>query len=148
MRIERSTRLAAPAEDVWQHATSMEGVNRELSPLSMSYPADSADLSNNPPLGEPVFTSTLRFGPVPFDRHRLRLVEWDEGVGFLEDSSSILHRRWRHRRSITPAGTGCVLTDVVEVEPRLPGTQRMTGWIVGRIFDRRHMVLATEFGRP
>ena len=147
MRIERSSELAGPPEAVWRHATSMEGVNRELSPVSMSYPAEHADLSADPPLGEPAFTSTLKVGPVPFDRHRLTIVEWNAGVGFLEDSTSILHRRWRHRRSITPVGTGCVLTDVVDVEPRIPGTERITGRLVGRIFDRRHAVLAAKFGR-
>lgn len=147
MRIERSTELAASPEAVWRHATSMEGVNRELSPVSMSYPAEHPDLSADPPLGETAFTSTLRLGPVPFDRHRLTLVEWDAGAGFLEDSTSILHRRWPHRRSIAPLGSGCVVTDVVEVDPRVPGTERLTGWLVGRIFDRRHAVLAAEFGR-
>lgn len=150
MRIQRSTEVAARPADVWRHAVSMEGVNRELSPIRMSYPADLADLADpsaDPPLGEPVFTSTIRVGPIPFDRHRLTLVEWDAGVGFLEDSTSILHRRWRHRRSIAPVGTGCIVTDIVDVEPRLPGTGRLTGWLVGRIFDRRHAVLAAEFGR-
>lgn len=80
---------------------------------------------STPPLGEPAFTSTLRFGPVPFDRHRLTLVEWDAGVGFLV----------------------CIVTDVVDAEPRIPGTQRVTGWLVARIFDRRHAVLAAKFGR-
>lgn len=147
MRIERNTSLAASPEDVWLHATSMEGVNRELAPISMTYPADRAELSAEPPLGELAFTSTLKLGPIPFDRHRLTVVEWDAGVGFLEDSTSIVHRRWRHRRTIMPAGTGSVVTDIVEVEPRLPGTERLTRWIVERIFDRRHAVLAAEFGR-
>lgn len=146
-RIERSTELAAPPQEVWRHAASMEGVNRELFPVSMSYPSDRADLSADPPLGEPAFTSTLKLGPVPFDRHQLTLVEWEPGVGFLEDSTSIIHRRWRHRRSIRSTSTGCVVTDVVDVEPRLPGAERITAWLVGRIFDRRHAVLAAEFGR-
>lgn len=147
MRIERSTELAARPEVVWRHAVSMEGVNRELSPISMSYPADVVDLADAPLSGEPAFTSTLKVGPLPFDRHRLRFVEWDAGVGFLEDSTSLLHRRWRHRRSIVAAGSGCVLTDVVDVEPRLPGCERITALIVRWVFDRRHAVLAAEFGR-
>ena len=63
MRIERSTELAASPEDVWRHATSMQGVNRELSTVSMSHPAGRVHLSDHPPLGEPAFTSTSGSGP-------------------------------------------------------------------------------------
>lgn len=147
MRMERSTELAASPKDVWRHVTSIEGINRELAPISMSFPPDLADLSVDPPLDEPAFTSTLKIRGIPFDRHRLTLVEWNAGVGFLEDSTSVLHRRWRHRRAITPVGAGCIVTDVVEVESRLPGTERITRRLVERIFDRRHAVLAAEFGR-
>ena len=143
--IERSSTLAASAPEVWRHASSMRGVNLELVPIRMSYPTGMAELAT-PPLGTPVFTSTLWFGAIPFDRHRLTFVEWDDGTGFVEDSTSILHRRWRHHRVITPLGTGCVLTDVVDVEPRLPATEQMTGWLVTQVFDRRHAVLTTVFG--
>lgn len=147
IRVERTTELAASAGAVWEHATSVVAINRELSPLRMSFPDDGPGTLVAPALGTPLLTSTLRLGPIPFDRHRLTLVEWEPGVGFQEDSSSLLHRRWRHRRRILPVGDGCVLTDVVEVEPRLPGAHAVTRWAVGRIFDRRHDVLARTFGR-
>lgn len=147
IRIERTTGLAASAAVVWEHATSTDGINRELAPVRMSFPEEGLGDAAPPVLGEPLFTSTLTLGPIPFDRHRLTLVEWEPGVGFLEESTSLLHRRWRHRRRITPKDSGCVLTDVVEVEPRIPGAEAATRWVVSRILDRRHAVLAATFGR-
>lgn len=145
--VARTTALAAPADEVWRHATSMAGVNAELAPIRMTHPPDRSELRGDVPLGEPVFTSTLKLGPVPFDRHELTLVGLAPGCWFQEDSRSLLHRRWRHRREVRPTSGGCELTDVVEIEPRSPGTASLTRWIVGRIFDRRHRVLADRFGR-
>ena len=147
--IERSTRVQADAARVWQHATSMAGVNRELAPVRMSHPPGMTSLADGDvALGHPLFISVLRLGPVPFDRHQLTLTAIDPGEGFQEDSRSLLHRRWRHRRSITPTDTGCLITDRVEVEPRLPGAGPPTRRVVGRIFDRRHRVLVELYGAP
>lgn len=145
--VERSSLLDASAERVWQHATSMAGVNRELAPVVMTHPTDRVDLTEDVPLGVPLFTSTLRYGPLPFDRHRLTLVELNPGVSFQEDSTSILHRQWRHRRVVTAVTEDtCRLTDRVEVTPRLPGTSGITRRTVERVFDRRHAVLRHLFG--
>lgn len=149
--VERTTRLAAPADEVWRHASSMAGVNAELAPIVMTYPEDLAQLPDqlpdDLPLGTPLFTSTLKLGPVPFDRHQLTLVAVDAGRSFQEDSSSRLNRRWRHRRSVTPLEGGCEVTDLLEVDPRLPGAGPVTRLLVERIFARRHRVLAARFGR-
>ena len=145
--IERSSALQAPAARVWDHATSMAGVNRELAPVIMTHPPDRATLTDDVPLGEVLFTSTLRFGVLPFDRHRLTLVELEPGVSFQEESTSILHRQWRHRRVVEPVTDDtCRLTDHLEVTPRLPGTSAATRRVVERIFDRRHAVLRHLFG--
>jgi ligand-binding SRPBCC domain-containing protein len=145
--VERTSRLGAPVEAVWEHATSMAGVNLELAPVTMSYPPARATLSDDVPLGTVLFTSTLAVRGVPFDRHQLRLVELEPGRSFQEDSSSRLHRAWRHRRTLSPIDGGCELHDHVEVEPRLPGVGAPTRLLVGRVFDRRHHVLTTMFGR-
>jgi ligand-binding SRPBCC domain-containing protein len=145
--VERRSRLGAPVDVVWEHATSMAGVNLELAPLTMGYPADRATLPDNVPLGVVLFTSTIALYGVPLDRHQLRLVELEPGRSFQEDSTSRLHRSWRHRRTITPTDGGCELHDHVEVEPRLPGASAPTRALVGRVFDRRHRVLTTMFGR-
>ncbi len=150
--VERTTRLAAPADEVWAHATSMAGVNAELAPVSMSHPPgldrlpDDLD-DDDPRLGRTLFTSTLKLGPIPFDRHALALIEVVPGRSFQEDSTSWLNRGWRHRREVSPLPTGgCELTDVLEVTPRLPGGGPVTRWLVGRIFDRRHRYLRDRFG--
>lgn len=145
--VERTSVLAAPAERVWQHATSMAGVNRELAPIIMTHPPDHTELPADAPLGQPLFISTLRYGPIPFDRHRLTLVELEPGKSFQEDSRSLLHRRWRHRRTVTPrGGDTCRLADRVEVTPRLPLTTGITRRMVEHVFDRRHAVLVGLFG--
>lgn len=144
--VERTTALAAPAEEVWRHATSMAGVNAELAPIRMTYPADRSELQGPVPIGEPLFTSTLKLGPVPFDRHELRLVGLEPGRWFQEDSRSLLHRRWRHRREVRATALGCELTDVVEVDPRIPGSAAVTRRLVDRIFARRHRVVSGRFG--
>src|SRR5690606_29522993 len=57
---EIRTELAAPAVDVWAHATSMAGVNEELGPwVRMTHPADLSDLSTAPPdlMGSVAFRS-------------------------------------------------------------------------------------------
>jgi hypothetical protein len=147
--VERSSKLAAPAAEVWRHASSMAGVNAELAPISMSFPATYAHLDQLPAgaLGTELFTSVLRVGAVPFDRHRLTLAEVRPGRSFQEDSRTLLNRRWRHRRTVTPTSTGCELTDRLEVDPRLPGGGPLTRWLVGRVFDRRHRYLVGAFGR-
>jgi hypothetical protein len=142
--------LAAPPGEVWRHATSMAGVNAELAPISMTYPPSLARLPEQVvagALGAPLFTSTLRIGPVPFDRHRLTLVEVEAGRWFQEDSRSLVNRRWRHRRTVTPTASGCEVTDRLEIDPRVPGSGPLTRWLVGRIFDRRHRYLVETFGR-
>jgi hypothetical protein len=148
--VVRTSALAAAPAEVWRHATSMAGVNAELAPISMSYPPSLARLPEQvdpDTLGAPLFTSTLRLGPVPFDRHRLTLVEVESGRWFQEDSRSLVNRRWRHRRTVTPTATGCEVTDRLEVDPRLPGSGPLTRWLVARIFDRRHRHLVDTFGR-
>lgn len=146
--VERTSALAAPPAEVWRHASSMAGVNAELAPISMSYPPTLARLDALPPdaLGTELFTSVLRLGPVPFDRHRLTLLEVEPGRSFQEDSRSLLNRRWRHGRTVTPTATGCELSDRLEVTPRLPGAGPATRRLVARIFDRRHRYLTTRFG--
>ena len=144
--VDRTSVLGASAEAVWQHATSMAGVNLELAPIRMSHPPGRDSIDDDLVLGEPLFTSTLRVGPVPFDRHVLTLTGYQPREWFQEDSRSLLHRRWRHRRTVTPRPQGCELHDVVEVEPRVPGAGGPTRWIVARIFDRRHRVLVARFG--
>ena len=152
VRIEVSSRLAAPRSEVWARVSTMSGVNDELLPLvRMTYPgprsASLAGLAFMP--GEVLFRSwVLAFGFLPFDRHALSLCTVTDGVGFVEESTSWLQRRWRHERQLDdlPDG-GCTVTDRLIVEPRLGAASRLTRALVQRIFTHRHHRLRARFGQ-
>jgi hypothetical protein len=148
--LEFETRLAADAERVWEHATSMAGVNYELGPLvRMTAPRRAKELRiDDAPLGEVAFTSVLLAGSVlPIDLHRLAIAEVGPGHRFLERSSSLLQARWEHERWIeTEAGRGCRLSDRLAIDPRLRPAAPLTAAIVRRLFERRHRRLRARFG--
>ena len=155
VEFERSATLAAPATVVWQHATTMRGVNEELQPwVRMTFPAQFASLddADETLLGQVVFHSWLLAGGwVPFDRHSLRLVEIDDrgdaGGAFVEESTSWLQSRWRHERDVVALGGGrSLLTDRLVVVPRVPLARPVVARIVPWLFTRRHRRLAARFG--
>ena len=69
------------------------------------------------------------------------------GVGFVEQSTSWLQRRWRHERTLVdrPHG-GTEVVDHLTIEPRIALARPVTAWTVGRIFDHRHRRLVRRFG--
>lgn len=142
-----TSRVAAPVDAVWAHASSMDGVNLELAPLvRMTVPAAARGRAlSDVPLGDVAFTSTLlAFRLVPFDRHALRLVRVDAGRGFAERSTSLLHRRWDHDRTLVPDGGGTLVTDQVTFAPRV-GSARLLAPLVRALFHHRHRRLARRF---
>jgi ligand-binding SRPBCC domain-containing protein len=152
-RIELSfeSHLAAPAAEVWVVASTMPGVNAELRPLmSMTHPAGLGSLDDRTVVtGQVLFRSWLLLGGiVPIDRHHLRIERMIAGVGFDEESSSWLQRRWRHERRVIDAqdGSGCVVTDRLLVEPRFEFTAPIVDVAVRRIFRHRHRRLLARFG--
>lgn len=153
-RTFRSELRAAP-DDVWRHATSLEGINRELRPLRMTAPAglrsfaDAGDVwPGGVPIGEPLFASWVLLGPLPIDRMRLRLVELDlEGRRFVESSDVLSMRVWRHERAVAARnGGGATLTDTLTFEARHAVLAPVVRAFVARVFPRRHAVLRREFG--
>jgi ligand-binding SRPBCC domain-containing protein len=148
-RFTVSSRLAAPRGAVWERVSSMEGVNDELAPLvRMTYPATVADLGEaDVPLGERLFRSwLLLFGVVPFDYDDLVLVRVEAGRGFLERSSMLSQRVWEHERTLEDAPGGCLVTDRIRYEPRLPGLGRLLRPLLRRFFAHRHRRLRRRFG--
>lgn len=144
------TSLAAPASRVWDHAASMQGVNRELWPLArMTFPPSSARLdTQGTPTGRRLFRSwilALGFLPVEFDD--LVLVELVPGRRFLERSSMLTQRTWQHERRVEPRGDGCVVTDVVEFEPRWQWAGRLQLPLFRLVFAHRHRRLVRLFNR-
>lgn len=144
--IERSSVLHAEPTVVWSAVRTMKGVNEELSPwVRMTFPPE-ATVIEDAPLGEPAFHSVLLFlGVVPFDRHRLVLVEVEPGRRFLERSSSWLQGLWEHERVIEPHPEGCRLTDRVTFRTRLPLMGVLIQPIVLTLFRSRHQVLKKRY---
>jgi hypothetical protein len=144
------SRLSADAGLLWEHATSMAGVNYELGPLvRMTVPRRARGLRvDDAPLGEVAFASVVLAGSVlPVDLHRLRIVEVGPGHRFLERSSSLLQARWEHERWIeAEAGGGCRLNDRLAIDPRLQPAARLTRPVVRHLFERRHRRLRARFG--
>lgn len=142
------SKLAAAPMEVWHRVNTLAGVNAELMPLlRMTAPANSYQLPfTQAARQQPLFASwLLLFGILPFDRHQLQLDEVWEG-GFRENSSSLIHRYWRHERIITPDNGGAVLSDTLEFEPRLSSLGYLLLPLVRMIFTHRHHYLRQQFG--
>ena len=141
--------LACDRAEVWARVATMEGVNPEVSPfLKMTYPNNAPTLSSqHVPCNDVLFASwLLLFGVIPFDRHALAIESINDGVGFVEDSTSLLQRRWRHARTISELAGGCVVQDHLTVEPRLAHAAPIVERVVRRLFNHRHRKLQQQFG--
>lgn len=147
--LQLSSLLKAAPGEVWRHASTMNGVNLELSPLvRMTYPGE-GDIEQIE-VGRVAFRSwLLLFGGIPFDRHALQLAERENGRRFLERSTSWLHARWEHERIIERwNGRSTRLIDRLTVEPRLPLSVALERGIVLHLFQMRHRQLRRKFGEP
>jgi len=116
-----SSTLGAAREQVWAHATSMRGVNRELFPLArMTYPRQHAAIDPiRIELGRRLFRSWILAGWIlPIDYDDLTFIEFEPGRRFLERSPMLTQREWQHERIVDPAGDGCTVTDRVRFVPR------------------------------
>ena len=144
------SRLAASPERVWEHISSMEGVNYELGPwLRMTHPPDVDRIDESVgELGRPLFRSWVKLLgvlPVEYDDLTLRVV--DPGRGFVEQSPLLTQSLWEHERSIQPAGDGgCELVDRIGHEPRIPLARRWQSALFRQVFLHRHRRLRRRFG--
>jgi ligand-binding SRPBCC domain-containing protein len=70
----------------------------------------------------------------------------EPGRGFLETSRLLTMREWRHRRTLTPMGEGCLVRDEVAFVPRWRFTGPVLAWVYRRAFQLRHRSLVRLFG--
>jgi ligand-binding SRPBCC domain-containing protein len=143
-----TSRLAAPADEVWAHATSMRGVNSELFPLArMTHPAGLESLEGaDVPLGRRAFRSWILFaGLVPIDYDDLTFVELGPGR-FLERSPMLTQREWQHERIVLPIAGGCQITDRVRSTPRIAWLAPVFRLVFRAAFALRHWNLRRRFG--
>ncbi len=152
MRVDltRSTALAAAPAEVWRHATSLAGINREMAPwLRMSAPAEARGLALDDAgveLGAPLFTSVVLFGGVvPVDRMRVTITELEPGRRFVERSPMFAVRGWRHERIVDAHPAGCLVTDRVSFEPRVGAAATLMRSAIGAFFAHRHRQLERFF---
>jgi hypothetical protein len=143
------SRLARPAGEVWNVVGTMRGVNAELGPwLRMTVPEGAETMRvEDAPLGKELFASWVLFLGVPIDRHYFKLERVDPGRGFREKSRSWTEARWVHERSVVPAGRdACVLTDRLEMSPRVRAMAPLLVRVVTAVFQHRHRRLRARFG--
>jgi hypothetical protein len=148
--ISVSSRLGARADRVWDRIVTPAGINDELRPLlRMTVPRgverlDPASIE----LGKPIGRSwVLLFGLVPFDYDEITLVRLEEGRGFLERSRMLSQRVWEHERTLEPtADGGCLITDRVRWEPRIPLPGALLRPLFRAVFRHRHRRLRRRFG--
>lgn len=145
--VELRSALRASVDDVWAHASTMDGVNHELGPwVRMTVPraARGKTIADAAADGEAFTSVLLLFGALPFDVHHLRLERAHER-GFDEESWSWLQRRWRHERRVEETDGGCVVIDRLTVAPRL-APAFLVEPVVRFIFASRHRRLRARFG--
>ena len=74
-----------------------------------------------------------------------QLAELVPGRHFSEVSGMLSIREWRHRRSVTPEGSGCFLQDEIAFTPRLRLMGPIQVWLSRLVFKRRHRALRRLF---
>ncbi len=146
--------------EAWFHMTSMKGVNEELMPfIFMTYPSAANETSvSEAPLNEFLFMSViLLFGLIPIDLHWLRFESLSNFSGFEENSSTLLHRFWRHHRYLGEESKSklnsqdpdkeLIITDDIEFSPRIPFFGYLILPIVKFVFRHRHAQLKKIFSK-
>ena len=140
-RLETTDRAA-----VWAFMSSWAGVNEELAPVSMHWPARIENLTSIPADGRCHAVASIRCFGIPFDRHAFALVDSRAGEGFHEVSSSLWLRRWTHERQLHVEGGRVTVTDRCSLIGRMPGFDALTRGIYVGVFERRHARLRARFG--
>lgn len=149
-RFTLSSDLSISPHKFWS-GMSMSAVNSELAPLiHMTSPSKwkhspLADWST----GRVLFRSIiLLFGVLPVDVHHLRLDHIYPGRGFLERSSSWTNSLWQHERTTTETNFGCIVTDTVSIQGRIPFVESLLLPIYRVVFRHRHSRLKALYGTP
>jgi ligand-binding SRPBCC domain-containing protein len=151
--VRRTSVVGASRDQVWQVVTTAEGINDELWPvLRMTTPRGlgSLDLDSVEP-GTRLGRSVLLLGGVlPVDYDDLGIAEIEPGHRFLERSTMLSMRSWRHERVLEDVDGGCRITDALTLEPRLALALGLApdfaAGVVGLLFSHRHRRLTRRFG--
>jgi len=126
-----------------------EGINDEMRPyLRMTLPPGVEEITPETiEIGVPIGRSwILLFGLIPFDYDDVCLARLEPGQGFLERSKMLSQRVWEHERTLVEDGNGCLVTDRLRWEPRLPLPGALLRPVIRRFFRHRHKRLRRHFG--
>lgn len=138
------------APEAFWRGMSMQVVNAELHPLvSMTAPAawKAAPLEQWT-TGTVLFRSViLLFGFLPVDVHSLRLDSIVPARGFLERSHSWCNALWQHERSTARTEAGCVVTDTITVQGRVPLAAALLMPVYRMVFRHRHRRMKALYGQ-
>jgi ligand-binding SRPBCC domain-containing protein len=141
--------LRADQDHVWARVSTFAGVNDEFFPLfRMTAPRAVREQGLGAvEVGQRVCRSwVLLLGFLPVDYDDIVLERLDPPNGFLERSTMLSQRRWEHERMIVAVEDGCIVTDRIGYEPRLPVPDSVLRWLYGSIFRHRHRRLRRRFG--
>ena len=144
-----ASRVGAPPERVWAHATSAAGINHELAPfMRMTHPPGVTSLVDaSVTLGKPLFRSViLLFGVLPIDYDDITLEALEPGRSFRERSPMLSMRTWIHERTIEPLPGGARVVDQITFETRIPGMGPILAPLLHLVFRNRHKKLVGLFG--
>jgi ligand-binding SRPBCC domain-containing protein len=144
-----SSRLDAPSDAVWERIITPEGINGELMPIfRMTMPQRIRGLSEEDVvIGERLCRSwILLFGVIPIDYDDVTVMRLDPGRSFLERSPMLSQRLWEHERTLEPRDGGCLVTDRIRWQPRLPLPPRLLRPLFRAVFRHRHRRLRRHFG--
>jgi len=147
--IKTSSTLNIAAEKLWEEVTLMNNVNYELLPfVKMTYPKSTPLFSlARVERGRVIFKSTLLLlGFIPYDRHNMLIKEIGPGFRFVEDSTSLIMKYWRHTREVTPLQREVShITDCISFTSRIK-IDFLIRPIIQAIFKHRHHRLQKRYG--
>jgi ligand-binding SRPBCC domain-containing protein len=108
-RLEREQYLRAPMEVVFSFFADARNLER-LTPPWLGFRIETPGRITMRP--ETRIDYTLRLVGVPI-RWRTRIVEWNPGVGFVDEQEMGPYAHWRHEHRFETVGEGVLMTDVV-----------------------------------
>ena len=137
--------LAADPGGVWKAISDLDGVNEEMAPwLEMNAPAGSS--LETASSGEVLPLNLRGPGKLPLGTYPLRLVEFEEGNRFLEQTWMFPFFLWQHERSIEPLNGQTRITDSLGWKWRARRLDPLVAIGVRKFFEHRHGVLRRRFG--
>jgi len=147
--LRRTSDLAVDADTLWTAVASFEGINRELMPLARMIPPAGIEALSPETVtpGQCLGRSwILLFGVIPVDYDDITLTKIDPGHGFVEESTLMTQRVWRHVRTLESIPGGTHITDEVTCVPRLAILRPIARVVFPLAFSLRHHNLRRRYG--